>query len=246
MLLTLMYHQIVNPDKSIGLNEFRNHLKYLQDNFPIVLPGETLKTNKLSICLTFDDAYFDFYHYIYPLLKSYNLRAILGIPTAFIKDDTNESTNNRLNIPYPNGLEKKILEKHTPLCTWKEIKEMVASRHVIPASHSHTHANLTSTSTDLHQELLTSKNIIRDQLGCDVKSFIYPFGSMNSKVQNFVHKHFPYEFRIGSAINYTSNGNKGLLYRIDADHLWCNQQEISPKFIAKSKRKYWLNRLRFK
>ena len=65
MLLILMYHQIIEPqvDPEISVSKLEEHLKYLQENFNIIVPGQNLLKN--NVCLTFDDAYIDFYHYIF-------------------------------------------------------------------------------------------------------------------------------------------------------------------------------------
>jgi hypothetical protein len=59
MLLVLMYHRIKNADV------FRSFARYISQNHPVVIPGDALPPGKLSICHTFDDAYYDFYHFVY-------------------------------------------------------------------------------------------------------------------------------------------------------------------------------------
>ena len=62
-----MYHHVNSDRCSNDLAIFEEHLKYIKNNFKTIFPGEEI-TSK-SVCLTFDDAYADFYFLIFPLLK---------------------------------------------------------------------------------------------------------------------------------------------------------------------------------
>ena len=74
---------------------FENHLKYLKKYFKIIplqaLPvnhenqkhSHELKNEALCV-LTFDDGWYDFYHYAFPILKKYNAPATVFLPTDFI------------------------------------------------------------------------------------------------------------------------------------------------------------------
>lgn len=232
MILVLMYHQIADPKQPENLSKFRRHLQELAYHFPNVLPGESITKRKLNICLTFDDAYYDFYHHIFPLLQEFNMKAVLGIPTERIKSKTAIPAKERLTIPYPEGLNLSVAARTTPLCTWEEIAEMVNSGFVEPASHSHTHANLLEPTSHLDTEIIYSKQEIFNRLGVRPKTFIYPFGKMNRQLQKKVQPHYDYSMRIGSALNLKWQQRDGLLYRIDADHLWKTNTPLNlPKII---------------
>lgn len=96
MLLNLMYHQIVTPEKPEMLDKFEQHLKYLKSNYHITTPT-LLRKNQINVSLVFDDAYFDFYHYVFPLLKKYQIKAILGVPTGLLADNNTL----KLGLVYP-------------------------------------------------------------------------------------------------------------------------------------------------
>lgn len=242
MLLVLMYHKINEPNCAARLPQFHAHLKYLVENFPIIAPGAKLN-NQLSICLTFDDAYCDFYNDIYPLLQQYQIPAVLGITTKYTLDNTDLPMAKRLAVPYPTGMDAGIYDTHAPLCTWEEINEMVASNLVVPASHSHTHADLKNPNSDLAQEGELSKHILQEKLTTNIDTFIYPFGKMNKSVHKHLSKHYKYLMRIGGSVNHDWSQ---LIYRVDADHLWPNNIQITAKFLKSLKWKYWLNKIRGK
>lgn len=244
MLIILMYHQIATPNISSALTAFSQHLDKLQQNYPIILPGEPITANTINICLTFDDAYYDFYYYIFPLLTQKKIPAVLAIPTNYIQETTTATPQERLAIGYPNGLDLNQ-QQHTPLCCWQEIKEMVASGYVIAASHTHNHYDLTNTS-DLQTELLTSKEILEQKLATKINTIIYPYGKTSNKINKIASKYYNYLLRIGSATNLNWDSRAGLLYRINAEPFWQQQQPLTPKSLRAAKFKYWLNYLRNK
>ena len=245
MLIILMYHQIHCLQQPKRLEAFEQHLRYLKDQFSIILPGENILDNQISICLTFDDAYYDFYHDIFPLLKKYQVPAVLGIPVNWIAEKTQVPAAKRLSVTYPNGLLTDQQHK-MPLCTWEEIRELTQSGLVKPASHSFSHANIAELPIDseaFQQEIVLSKNILEHYLQQKVDTFIYPYGKFTVQAQEKIHEYYQYAMRIGSSLN---DKWSTLLYRIDADKFWKSNQPITWQLLWKLKWKYWINRIRNK
>lgn len=241
-LLTLMYHKVDDPVNQLPVDNFVKHLKSLAAQYPIVTPKDTLQPG-LNICLTFDDAYCDFYYVVYPLLKALNITAILAVPTAYIQPSTSLSYEQRSQVPYPKGMDEKTCKQDVPFCTWEELKEMQASGHVIIASHSHTHASLKRQAPA--QEIVLSKQILEQQLQSKIDYFVYPFGDFGKKSHQLVRQHYQLGFRIGSATNKHFKPSSQMMYRVDADRFWQSQTPIEP-MLKSYQRKYWLNRIRFK
>jgi peptidoglycan/xylan/chitin deacetylase (PgdA/CDA1 family) len=208
-----MYHHVNSDRCSNDLDIFEKHLEYISRNFDTVFAGEKLESK--SVCLTFDDAYADFYYLIFPLLKKYNLKAVLGVPTKYILDDTALTMDERLDFEH-NDLFLNY-EKAT-FCTFKELKEMIDSGLVQVASHSHTHTNLLE-DVNLDEELNLSKKILEERLDIIVDSFIFPFGKYDDKIATQTLKSYKYAFRIGNAIHKNFDGIKGINYRVDGDNL---------------------------
>ncbi|MFA7069382.1 MAG: polysaccharide deacetylase family protein [Sulfurimonas sp.] len=214
MLISVMYHHVNSDRCSNDLAIFKEHLKYIKENFISIFPGEEIRQK--TICLTFDDAYADFYFLIFPLLKKYNLKALLAIPSKYILDDTDEKVDDRMNFEH-NDLFSNY-EKAT-FCTYKELKEMFDSGLVAFASHSHSHINLLEDSVDLDLELRVSKEILEEKLGVKVDSFVFPFGKYNQDILKEAKKYYKYNFRIGNAIHKDFDGINGAIYRVDGDGL---------------------------
>lgn len=226
MLRVIMYHHVNSDDLPLSNSDvmMKAHLELISERYTTIFPGEPI--TERSICLTFDDAYYDFYYYVFPLLKKYNLKALLAVPSAFILDETDIESEKRLSLKH-----HEIYENHeafAPFCTYVELREMVQSRHVQIASHSMNHANLTQEGVDLEKEIFGSKVTLEDKLGCRIDSFVLPFGKYNDAAVALAREHYSYVFRIGNALNPSWNGIGGLIYRIKGDGLKRPHELFSP------------------
>lgn len=228
-----MYHRVGHGKHANSEQMLKEHLKFLKERFEIVLPGDPLSKRKLSICLTFDDASFDFYHFVFPMLKELKIRTVLGVPTRYILDSTKLAAEERLSVPYTMAMQDGFFDQKVPFCTWEELNEMVKSGLVEVASHSHMHCNLTFDFVDLNREVANSKQIIETNLCQPVSTFIYPFGRTNAGLHEYMAEHYPYAFRIGSALNAGwGKGNKPLS-RIPCDQMKNYAEPLSYARLAK-------------
>jgi len=246
MLIILMYHQVINTAQPTKIDDFYEHLRYLKNTFDIVLPGEDVSSTANHVCLSFDDAYFDFYHTVYPMLKSENIRAVLGVPTAYIVNDTDLSPSARLNIKHGCEMEKDRFKTQVPFCTWKELKEMSDSPFVQLASHSHRHVSMTNHTTNIDSECQLSKQLLLEHTGALPNTFIYPYGAYCAKVNESVLSHYPYTMRIGQAVNKNWGNAHAVCYRINADEFWTRKRKWTLKDTVKHRIKYHANILRKK
>ncbi|MDD5052453.1 MAG: polysaccharide deacetylase family protein [Sulfuricurvum sp.] len=219
MLPVVMYHHINSDDLPLSNSEtmMESHLKLISERYTTVFPGHTLLPN--AICLTFDDAYFDFYHYVFPLLKKYNLKALLAVPTAYILEDTLIEASKRLSLKHHEIYEGDNYKTYAPFCTYNELREMLKSGYVVIASHSINHINLSDAGVNLKQEILGSKMILEEKLGCRIESFVLPYGKYNADALSLAQEYYPYVFRIGNALNFDWEGLGGVIYRIKGDAL---------------------------
>ena len=209
-----MYHHVNSDRCSNDYDIFESHLKYISENFTAVFPSSELPKN--PICLVFDDGYYDFYKLIFPLLKKYNLKALLGVTPKYILEDTDKSDELRLSYEH-NDLFENF--KDATFCTYKELKEMIDSGLVQVVSHSYSHKNLLEDDVNLHLELVESKKILEEKLNIKIESFVFPFGKYSQEILDETKKHYKYSFRIGNGVNKDFNGVNDVIYRIDADNL---------------------------
>jgi len=219
MLLAVMYHHVNCNIYSNGIEMMRNHLEYIAKNYNVVLPEDNLSHDKLNICLTFDDGYYDFYHFIFPILQEFNLKAILATPIKYILENTKIDSQKRLSLIHNEIYEASNYRDFAPFCTFQELKEMGESGFVEIASHSYSHLNLKNKDICLELELIKSKEILEKKLGFKINSFILPYGKYNNKIVKMAKENYKYVFRIGNSINKDFSGVDGLIYRVNGDGL---------------------------
>ena len=230
MLLTLLFHRVGKGKYCNSLTLFEELFEWLSKKTTTVVPGDPLSL-KGEVCLTFDDATFDFYHFIFPLLQKWKLKAILAVPVSFILDTTSLGYEERLKAIQ--DLPKNIPLSPSPaFCTFDELREMHDSKLVHIASHSMSHIPLTSSTIDPLWELKESKKILENKLNCKISTFVYPYGIFTNKIHDLARKSYTYLMRIGNASNFSWQNTNYLHYRINADALsnckspFCFQKRI--------------------
>jgi peptidoglycan/xylan/chitin deacetylase (PgdA/CDA1 family) len=214
-----MYHHINADFFSNRLTIFDEHLKFLSESCNVVLPGETLSSEKINVCMIFDDASFSVYHYVFPLLKKYNLRALLAVPVSYIADSAERhSAQDRLHVPVYEMMVDGLLNEHMPLCSWSELREMSESGLFEIASHTLSHSNLL-TNERYETEIAESKHWLEERLQREVHSIALPYGEFNAKILGCARQYYKYIFAIGACDNKNWNGIDGVLFRIYGDNL---------------------------
>tara|TARA_R110002073_G_scaffold336589_1_gene536562 strand:+ start:79177 stop:80154 length:978 start_codon:yes stop_codon:yes gene_type:complete len=95
----LMYHKVVADvpgATELTVRHFNAHLDWLQRNYDILTPEQFIAldrsspmTGKPKALLTFDDAFISIKEYVYPILKSRQLRGLVFVPSEpVIERDT--------------------------------------------------------------------------------------------------------------------------------------------------------------
>ncbi len=217
MLLSFTYHHVNSDQFSNTLEVIEAHFKYISNRYKTIFPSEYQPSiSNIQLCLVFDDAYYDFYYYIYNLLIKYKIKAVLAVPTSYILNDTNIDTETRLNLTHSDSMKSDKFRKIVPFCTWREIKEMSESNLVTIASHGHKHLRITAASKEeINTELILSKKIIDSKLSISCNIFVYPYYSFNDKILNKTLDLYKYCFVSGGIMNYKIAN--GLIYRVSAD-----------------------------
>lgn len=120
--------------------------------------------------LTFDDGFRNIYTNGFPILKKYNIPAILFIPTSFIDagmDEAKYYCKNVINSPW-------IIE----ILRWEDLREMIA-RGIEVGSHTRTHARFSAISHNtslLEKEIIGSQIDIKEKLNYDCKYIAWTYG----------------------------------------------------------------------
>ncbi|RYG23115.1 polysaccharide deacetylase, partial [bacterium] len=117
-----------------------------------------------AIVLTFDDNYQGFYDRAYPILKQHNFPAAVFVHTGFVGQQTGEH----------------------PKMTWETLQELSKDPLITIASHTVTHPDMPTLTSDKQVEELTkSKEDLESHLGVKVDYFAYPEGKNDAVTQGF-------------------------------------------------------------
>lgn len=172
----LMYHRIgdENDRNCLSPEDFEAEIKYLKDhNYKTITPDEFLThyekrgdLPKKSIMLTFDDAYKDTFQVALPILKKYNMKAVVFPITNFLDKENNWEKM---------GKEKTSTMSVEDLKIWQKDGNAIGS-------HTKSHYFLTQIKEDtLEEELRDSKDFIEEHFK-DCISICYPYGDVDKKV----------------------------------------------------------------
>ena len=180
----LMYHQVGHepqkfyPLHSIEPKNFANQMKLLKScGFETIDLSQLYEYRNGSgeipqkpIVITFDDGYQDSIDNSVPALEACGFKAIYYIPTDYIGTDSHWM--------------KSDLGIELPIADWDTIKQIDSKGFDIGChSMSHPHLNQISGEKCLN-ELKTSKKILEEKLGHEVKHLAYPYGSYNESVMS--------------------------------------------------------------
>lgn len=190
-LPVIMYHGLLKDPKLQGKyvispDLFEQDLQYLQANgYTAVGIEDLLKyvdgkdtLPEKPVLLTFDDGYYNNYHYAYPLAKQYKMKIVIS-PVGAYMDKAEEE-----NDPHPTY----------SYITWKDMQEMAKSGFVEFQNHTYNlHASkggrmgtkkVKGESQEdyealLREDLGTMQKRMEEYLGQEPPCFTYPFGAVS-------------------------------------------------------------------
>lgn len=163
----LMYHSVSDDGRffSVRPQNFHWQLKFLhENNFNIISATELYDTlagkkdfSYKSVVLSFDDGYQDNYSVVFPLLKRYNIKAVIFLVINFV------------------GKEGYL--------SWDEIAEMKNSGLVDFYCHTMSHPDLSKLSASaIKKELQECKTFLEEKLALPCDILAYPKGRFNDMV----------------------------------------------------------------
>jgi peptidoglycan/xylan/chitin deacetylase (PgdA/CDA1 family) len=146
-------------------------MKYISEKFDLITIDEMLAAqpdpgDKTKIVVTFDDANYDFYCNVYPVLARLQIPVTLFVPVHRI--DLASKAKSRTT-------EWHRAEKSA--CNWTEIRALSRDPLVNVGSHSLRHLSFRGLQKEEgERELAESKKVLEDQTGGCVYDFAWPYG----------------------------------------------------------------------
>jgi peptidoglycan/xylan/chitin deacetylase (PgdA/CDA1 family) len=185
----IMYHQILKDKKTWGKyvispDDFEKDLIYFVENGYTSITMQDLidfayndkKLPDKPIMITFDDGYLTSKVYVLPLLKKYNLKAVVSIVGEFT-DRFSEIKDDRVSYAHVN---------------WDDVNELISSGYIEIQNHSYNmhkiskrkgiiklrKESLEDYRKALNNDILHMQDLMENKTGYKPVAFTYPFGSV--------------------------------------------------------------------
>ena len=186
----IMYHRFIKSTEEKGIHGTYLHVDMLEKHFKLIKKMgfeaitfeclskmkliDRLKSNKRYIIITVDDGYIDNLTLMLPLLKKYQLKAVVYVVTG--------EEYNRWDVDGPNNSEKRV-----ELMGKSDIKELSESGLVEIGGHTLSHPRLPKINLAKQQhEVVTNKHQLEEIIGNKLTSFAYPYGDLDENVKQVV------------------------------------------------------------
>lgn len=197
----LTYHHVNPIGSSVNVTpqNFDRQMKLLKGSGYYTLNTDELlaiiKGNKQipqkAIMITFDDGWLDNWFFAFPILKKYNLKAVIFVITSLITENCIRKLpdiNYSASLPTHKECLDYIKEGNASkvILSWEELKVMENSDLIDIQSHTHTHkkwdksfANHKAKMNALYEDLRLSKKLIEENLNKKCSALCWPWGIYN-------------------------------------------------------------------
>lgn len=213
-LPVLTYHSFDDSNSPISVSPglFRRQMQWLAERRWRTLSIDELLEGRSrghwpegSLLITFDDGFRSVREAALPILKACNFTAIVFVVSRWV-GRTNEWPGQPAWVP------------RQPLLDWQEIRELRDAGLEVGA-HSRSHRSLAPLpAPEMVAEIGESKREIEQEIGCPVRAFAYPYGTVTPLAEAQVAQHFDAAFttRLGFV---TTRSRVTRLERVDAYYL---------------------------
>ena len=194
----VMYHSVLDSKDREGKyvitpEKLEEDFKYIKENGYQTITTSDLISYKngeknlpeKSIVITFDDGYYNNYSYLFPLLKKYDMKAVLSVVGVYT--DLYSESDEKMNNNYSHA-------------DWSQLKEMQDSGFIELQNHSYNMhdwsqrkgilrkkgENKQEYEKLLKEDILKMQQLLKSKTGKDATAFVYPFGSVNDESRKIV------------------------------------------------------------
>lgn len=193
-----MYHHVnpIGDFVNVKPDVFEKQIQYLKkhgftainsDDLFQIIKGEKASLPK-PVMITFDDGWLDNWIYAFPILKKYEMKAVIFIITSLIPENGRRlraDEGNTSTLPEHKECLRNVDAGNAAkvMLSWEEMREMEASGLIDIQSHTHTHKRWDKLYSDSRErigiiaaDLMLSKKTIEDNLGKNCDSLCWPWG----------------------------------------------------------------------
>ncbi len=175
----LVYHKVGDyPEGSrlkalwVKTSQFRRQMEYLKKRGYTTITFSQWRDSLIAktplpqkpVLVTFDDGYANNYTEAYPILKELGMKGNIFLVYEMMDGH--------------NAWHDPATERHVPMLTWAQIREMQEGGVMEMGSHTMRHRNLAAIpAEDVRWELVESKKRLEEKLGREMVGFAYPYGA---------------------------------------------------------------------
>ncbi len=136
----LLYHR-VHPEYGVHPEVFEKQIEFLSRKLKMVPIGTLEKAGRFSALVTFDDGFYDFFVYAYPILKKYQVPAVIFVsPERVLNSDEVRTSAQFSDVPTPEAFKKSFLDgDNSAFLSWGELRLISSEGLVSVQSHALTH-----------------------------------------------------------------------------------------------------------
>jgi peptidoglycan/xylan/chitin deacetylase (PgdA/CDA1 family) len=225
MIKALQFHRITPKFQLCGTwNTPGQFTIFLDQLLKLGSKVDLPKESDRGIIVAFDDGEDTIYKYAFPILKRFNIRALVFLVVNYIGKD--------------NLWDISMTGKHFRHLTWDQIFEM-KKWGIEFGSHTMSHRNLTLMSKqEVEYEIFESKNVLDQKIG-GCRSISYPFNRVNQRIVEAVSK-AGYEFGFGG------DGRSLLALKKEGMYITDTAKSLRTKVLEKPAVLYRYDRLKQK